>query len=122
MTVNQVQAEITAALRQVSNELGTGPFVVGIRTDPKKTDPWTFSPGSGRTPVSVPAMRSKWTKGEKEDDGILESDFKVIISAEFVVPKIDDVAIINRAEYKIKNVMPSSPAGEPLYYTLQLRR
>lgn len=122
MSGAEIREDVVQALREVARDVGDGSYSIQIRRDPKKQDPWTPAIGPDGVPVSIPAMLSDWTREEKEDEGILSTDIKVLMAAGFIEPLTGDAAILSGIEYEVKNVGLVRPSGSVLYYKLHLRK
>ena len=122
MSGASIMAEVAAALREASAETGDGtPLMATLR---RKTagpaTPWDTD-AEAFTDYSVAVLVGYYRSALIDGDNIRMGDRKVMMEAGSVTPTTEDRIIIGGSDYAIVSIMPASPGGADLYYTLQCR-
>ena len=116
-----IAAEISAALREVGEETGQGPFTVTlIRPTEPTGDPWNQVPG---TPETFTLLCLKQNERIRDRDGTLIGQTLTELMVEAkpgVMPLKSDKVLLDGVERDIREVIPTDPGGVALYYTISL--
>ena len=116
-----IAAEISAALREVGEETGQGPFIVTlIRPGEPTGDPW--NPIAGE-PVEIDLLCLKQSERIRDRDGTLIGQTLTELMVEAkpgVVPMKSDKILLDGVERDIREVIPTDPGGVALFYTISL--
>jgi hypothetical protein len=87
----------------------------------------TFDPVTGTsTNVTTTTFTGKgadigYRLSEIDGAMIQRGDIRVILEATSTAPEIGDIATVNGRAMRVMNVNPTQPAGEVVFYDLQLR-
>jgi len=118
-----IQAEIAGALDEVGRVLGTGPlngFILraGVRDD--STYPPTRGPGQR---ILIQFMYDELNLADEAQSLIPESDMLLLVAATGPVPQSTDrLELEDGRDHEVVRVKPFQPGGQPLYYTVQVKR
>ena len=123
MAGQDIASEVDAALGEVAQDVGAGPFTVTLIRFPvdEPTAPWDSSPAGGSQEFILPAMLDQWKANEVDGTLIRTTDKKVMISAVGETPNVTDKVNISGVEHAIMNVEPQAPSGVALFYIVQCR-
>lgn len=121
MSGASIAAEVAAALREASAEVGDGtPLIATLRrTTGGPATPWAAD-AETVTDYPVAVVVGSYRQGLIDGENIQARDRKVMMEAG-VAPTTDDRLIVSGTEYAILAVTPLSPGGVDLTYTLQCR-
>ena len=120
MSGEDIAAEVSAALREVAQDVGDGAFLVTLHPQPTaQVNPWD-APGATPDPVELAAL----------DDGIREVYVQgsaatrrarmVTVEANGTVPAVGDSLTIDGLRHAVLGVMPLAPSGVALLYDLEI--
>lgn len=119
---SDIAAEVAAALGEATAATGDGPLIVTISRKGAQSGPAnnpTYGP-----PVlhSVNALIGKFSTGEITGGLVDATDIKLTVAAgQGVTPTNADTVVIKGNPHAVKNVTPYNPAGETLYFNLQVK-
>jgi hypothetical protein len=99
-----------------------GATCVLTRTTGSVLDPVTglYSTGTTTT-ITCKAVRLNYSKTEIDGQLVQRSDMKFYINTQGGAPAIGDNVLFDSVNYRVMDVRPLNPAGEVVYYELQLR-
>lgn len=87
----------------------------------------SFNPATGVTTPGTPVTFTgkgaafDYTDAELVDTLIERGDIRLILEAG-TAPEINDIATVDSVDYRVMNVITTSPAGTVVKYDLQLRK
>lgn len=113
-------SDILATAQDLIPEFGT---TATLRTPGATTgDPWAPTAGTA-SDTTVKVLFEEWTAAERAGGLVEMGDRKVMVSTQGVstAPTTADKLVHGGTSYEIVNVMQAAPAGDALFYTLQVR-
>lgn len=116
-------AVIAVAYGEASTAVGDGPLLVTILRDGAATGP-SYEPmiGADVPFENINALIGQFSTAERTASLIPDDDIKLDIAAgQGVVPTVADRVVLKGVTRAIKAVTPYNPAGEDLFYILQVK-
>lgn len=118
-----IAARIANGYAKAGVKVGDGPLLVTILRGGAATGP-SYAPTAGAdVPFeNINALIGQFSTAERAASLIPDEDIKLDIAAgQGVVPTAEDRVSLNGVTRAIKAVTPFNPAGEDLFYTLQVK-
>ncbi|HEX73327.1 MAG TPA: hypothetical protein ENN65_08445 [Candidatus Hydrogenedentes bacterium] len=118
----EIAAQISAALAEIAQELGSGEFVVVLRQQTRgQANPWDI-PATPPEPVALRAIDDGIREVYVPDSGATRQGRFITIEAAGVEPKVGDVLTVSGVDHSVLAVFPLAPAGVPLLWELEIGR
>jgi len=122
----QIQSEIRAALIEVGFAVGAGPLRLRFKraTEEDAENPRAPWDGDNEDPDEYELLVIEEAFRAHQIDGasVLVSDRRYLAEAGVELPKPGDEVFIAEDRFYLHQVIPESPGGVALFYTLHMRR
>ncbi len=122
MSGEDIAAEVSAALAEVGQEVGSGVAYVATLVKPQfKRKPWDADPG-GPSETTLNIMVSEYDKKHIDGTRIRVGDKLLVVESIGVVPEPGDYIVIDETEqYSVIDVDTLAPGGVDILYEVQGR-
>lgn len=123
MSGASIAAEVSAALREVARDVGSGTFAVTlVRPTESPSTPWDTGNYGEPDEYELAAMVQDYPRALIDGTLIMQDDRRVMVEASGTVPLTTDRLVIGSDTYTIISVREIAPSGVALYYEVQARK